>query len=407
MIFGISWQGAIKTISQILSAGVAITAFSLFLFSLAYNLRERVVRAFILILFCVTIVFIGESIAGVSEQPAIIQAMLRLKWVGIVLLPATYLHFADSLLTLTGRPSRGRRKWTVRLVYVFSVFLILLIPTNILVGPYVETSLPAPHLQRTAATTLFAIYYVGVMLVSGSILYRAFQRTVTKTGHRRMVYLLTGATAAAIAIYPYLLFGSGLFKKIPTLFWILVSVGNLGVTAFLVIMAYVVAFFGVTWPDRVVKSRLFKWFLRGPFTASAALAITTIVRRLGLIWEQEYNAFVPISMVGMVILMEYIITLLAPYWERFLFYGRDRKDITVIQSLGDHLLTRSDLSQFLEIVTATICDLLQVKGAFIAMMDGHGLEMLTTAGDDSAFKEIETSDEVLRISIENGVDRYE
>ena len=115
---------------------------------------------------------------------------------------------------------------------------------------------------------------------------------------------------------------------------------------------------------------------------------------------------VPISMVGMVILMEYI-TLLAPYWERFLFYGRDRKDITVIQSLGDHLLTRSDLSQFLEIVTATICDLLQVKGAFIAMMDGHGLEMLTTAGDDSAFKEIETSDEVLRISIENGVDRYE
>ena len=85
-----------------------------------------------------------------------------------------------------------------------------------------------------------------------------------------MVYLLTGATAAAIAIYPYLLFGSGLFKKIPTLFWILVSVGNLGVTAFLVIMAYVVAFFGVTWPDRVVKSRLFKWFLRGPFTASAA-----------------------------------------------------------------------------------------------------------------------------------------
>lgn len=407
MIFGISWQGAIKTISQILSAGVAITAFSLFLFSLAYNLRERVVRAFILILFCVTIVFIGESIAGVSEQSVIIQAMLRLKWVGIVLLPATYLHFADSLLTLTGRPSRGRRKWTVRLVYVFSVFLILLIPTNILVGPYVETSLPAPHLQRTAATTLFAIYYVGVMLVSGSILYRAFQRTVTKTGHRRMVYLLTGATAAAIAIYPYLLFGSGLFKKIPTLFWILVSVGNLGVTAFLVIMAYVVAFFGVTWPDRVVKSRLFKWFLRGPFTASAALAITTIVRRLGLIWEQEYNAFVPISMVGMVILMEYIITLLAPYWERFLFYGRDRKDITVIQSLGDHLLTRSDLSQFLEIVTATICDLLQVKGAFIAMMDGHGLEMLTTAGDDSAFKEIETSDEVLRISIENGVDRYE
>jgi len=407
MIFGITWQGAIRTISQILSAGVAITAFSLLLYALAYNLHERVVRAFILILFCVTIVFTGEAIASVSEEMIIIQSMLRLKWVGIVLLPATYLHFSDSLLTLTGRPSRGRRKWTVRLVYVFSIFLIILVPTNILVGPYVETSLPAPHLQRTAVTSLFAIYYVGVMLVAGSILYRAFQRTVTRTSRRRMVYLLAGATAAAIGTYPYLLFGSGLFERVPIIFWILVSISNVGVTGFLVVMAYAVAFFGVTWPDRVVKSRLFKWFLRGPFTASVALAITTIVRRFGLIWDQEYNAFVPISMVGMVLLMEYVITLLAPYWERFLFFGRDRQDITIIQSLGDHLLTRSDLSQFLEIVTATICDLLQVKGAFIAMMNGNGLEMLTTAGDDSAFKEIETSDELLRISIENGTDEEE
>lgn len=402
MIFGISWQGAIKTISQILSAGVAITAFSLLLYALAYNLRERVVRAFILILLCVTIVFTGEAIASVSVDATIIQWMLRLKWVGIVLLPATYLHFSDSLLTLTGRPSRGRRKWTVRLIYIFSVFLIFLIPLNILVGPYVETSLQAPHLQRTAFTSLFSIYYVGVMLVAGSILFRAYQRTVTKTSRRRMVYLLTGATAAAVGTFPYLLFGSGFFEKIPILFWILVSLSSLGVTAFLVIMAYSVAFFGVTWPDRVVKSRLFKWFLRGPFTASVVLALTTIVRRLGLLWEEPYNAFVPISMVGMILLLEYVITLLAPYWERFLFFGRDRQDITLIQSLEDHLLTRSDLSQFLEIVTATICDLLQVSGSFIAMMNGSGLEMLTTAGDDSAFKEIESSDELFRISIENG-----
>jgi hypothetical protein len=67
-----------------------------------------------------------------------------------------------------------------------------------------------------------------------------------------------------------------------------------------------------------------------------------------------------------------VITLLAPFWERLLFYGSDRKEILRIQSLEDHLLTRSDLKQFLEIVTATICDLLQVKSAFIAMMDGGG-----------------------------------
>lgn len=399
MLLGISWEGALQTISQILTAGVAITALSLLLYALAYNLKERVVGAFILILICVTIIYTAESIAGASEIPVIVEVMLRLKWVGIVFLPATYLHFSDSLLTLTGRPSRGRRLWAVRVIYIFSFVLAVLVFLNILVGPFRQTSYPAPYLTRTTFTDIFAIYYAGIMIIAGSILFRAYRRTVTKTSRRRMIYLLVGATAAAIGTYPYLLFGSNIFSQIPIVFWILVSLSSLGVSGFLVIMSYVVAFFGVTWPDRLVKSRLFKWFLRGPFTASAVLAITTIVRRLGLIWDEPYNAFVPIFMVGMILIIEYIITLLAPFWERLIFYGSDRKDIARIQSLEDHLLTRSDLSQFLEIVTATICDLLQVEGAFVAMMNGSKLEMITTAGDDTAFKAIESSDELLELSM--------
>lgn len=402
MIFGISWASILQTISQILSAGVAITAISLLLFALVYNLRERVVRAFIMILVCVVVVYTAESIASVSELPIIIDISLKLKWAGIVFLPATYLHFADSLLTLTGRPSRGRRLWAVRLVYFFSFLLVLLIPFNILVGSYIETSLPAPHLPRTQFTNLFTLYYIGVMMITGTIMYRAFQRTVTKTSRRRMIYLLTGVTVVAVGIYPYLIFGSGLVSQIPIFFWAVVSLSDVLVGGFLVIMAYSVAFFGVTWPDRLVKGRLFKWFLRGPFTASVVLAVTTIIRRLGLLWDDPYNPFVPIIMVGMILVMEYLITLMAPVWEQLLFFGSDRKEILRIRSLEDHLLTRSDLHQFLEIVTATICDLLQVKGAFIAMMDGGGLEMLTTAGDDSAFKDIESANEVLTLTLANG-----
>jgi hypothetical protein len=402
MILGITWNSIFHTISQITTAGVAITAFSLLLYTAVYNIRERVVRAFILILTCVVIVYTAESIASVSELAILIDVSLKIKWVGIIFLPATYLHFADSLLTLTGRPSRGRRLWAVRFVYIFSFMLFFLIPTNILVGPYVESSLRAPHLPRTSITNLFAVYYIILMVVAGSILYRAYQRTVTKTSRRRMVYLLTGATVAAVGTFPYLTFGSELFSQIPNLFWVLVSLSDLMVGGFLVIMSYSVAFFGVSWPDRLVKSRLFKWFLRGPFAASIVLATTTIVRRLGMLWDEPYNAFVPIFMVGMILLIEYTITLMAPVWERLLFFGSDRKEISRIQSLEDHLLTRSDLHQFLEIVTATICDLLQVKGAFIAMMNGGGLEMLTTTGDDSAFKEIESSDEVLTLTLKNG-----
>ena len=399
MIFGISWEGAFHTISQILSAGVAITAFSLLLYSFAFNLRERVVRAFIIILLCVTIVFTSESLADVSQNISFVEFLLKLKWVGIIFLPATYLHFSDSLLTLTGRPSRGRRLWAVRAIYAFSFVLVLLLPFNILVGPLVESGLPAPHLGRTFLTNFFAIYYFLVMLIAGSILYRAFQRTVTKTSRRRMVYLLAGATAAAVGTYPYLLYGSGMFSQNPIIFWILVSISSLMVGGFLVLMTYSVAFFGVTWPDRLVKSRLFKWFLRGPFTASIVLAVTTILRRFGVIWDDAYAAIVPISMVGMILIMEYVITLLAPIWERFIFYGSDRNDIARIQSLEDHLLTRSDLGQFLEIVTASLCDLLQVKGAFIAVLNGGVLEMLTTTGDDREFKEIESSGELLELSL--------
>lgn len=402
MILGISWASIFQTISQIMTAVVAITAFSLLLYSLVFNLRERVVRAFILILLCVAIVYATESLASVSDLPILTEISLKIKWAGIVFLPATYLFFADSLLTLTGRPSRGRRMWVVRVVYLISFILFFLIPFDILVGPYTETSLPVPHLARTQLTNIFALYYIAVMIVAGSILYRAYQRTVTKTSRRRMVYLLTGSTAAAIGIYPYLLFGFGFFSRIPILFWVIVSLSDLMVGGFLVIMAYSVAFFGVSWPDRLVKSRLFKWFLRGPFTASVVLASTTIIRRLGLVWDEPYNAFVPIFMVVMILLMEYIITLLAPIWERLFFYGADRREILRIQSLEDHLLTRSDLQQFLEIVTATLCDLLQVKGAFVAMMDSGGLEMLTKTGDDTEFKEIETSEEVLSLTLEIG-----
>ena len=64
------------------------------------------------------------------------------------------------------------------------------------------------------------------------------------------------------------------------------------VAVLVIVMAYAVAFFGVSWPDRVVKSRLFKWLLRGPVTASLALAVMTIVRRAGLYFEGEpYSGF--------------------------------------------------------------------------------------------------------------------
>src|SRR5919108_1237336 len=118
----------LKTINSILTAGIAITAFSLFLYALSFNLRDRVARSFAIILLCVVVVFTTEALPNNSMPHWGIELLLRLQWIGIIFLPPSYLHRSDPLLVTAGRPSRGRRRLAVRLIYVVSLgFLLLLI----------------------------------------------------------------------------------------------------------------------------------------------------------------------------------------------------------------------------------------------------------------------------------------
>jgi len=166
----------------------------------------------------------------------------------------------------------------------------------------------------------------------------------------------------------------------PIIFWVIAMLGNLSVGALIVVMAYAVAFFGVRWPDRVVKKRLVKWLMRGPATASLTLALTTVVRRSGAFFGVPYSGLVPIMMVSTILLSEYLITLFAPLGERWLFYGKDSQDLTALRRLEDRLLTRNDLSQFLEMILAAVCDRLQAPGAYIVALTGDGLEQVVTIG---------------------------
>jgi hypothetical protein len=260
----------LKTINSILTAGIAITAFSLFLYALSFNLRDRVARSFAIILLCVVVVFTTEALQNKSIPDWGIELLLRLQWVGIIFLPPAYLHLSDALLVTAGRPSRGRRRIAVRLIYVASLGFLLLLAAGILVGDLVPNGAPAPHLLRTAWTEVFTVYYIGIMIWAGYNFVRAFSRMLTRSGQRRMLYLMAGATAPALGSYPYLLFGSSLAALYPLFFWITAFIINVLVAVLVIIMAYSVAFFGVSWPDRVFKSRLINWLLRGPVTASIA-----------------------------------------------------------------------------------------------------------------------------------------
>ena len=94
----------IITVNQIFTAGIAITAFSLFLYALSFNLRDRVARSFAIILLCVVTVFTSEALESASATPQVIDLFLRLEWFGIIFLPPAYLHLSDAILVTTGQP---------------------------------------------------------------------------------------------------------------------------------------------------------------------------------------------------------------------------------------------------------------------------------------------------------------
>src|SRR5512140_3245153 len=394
----------IITVNEIFTAGIAITAFSLFLYSLSFNLRDRVARSFAIILLCVVVVFTTEALQNRAEANVGLDTLLRLQWLGIVYLPAAYLHLSDALLVTAGRPSRGRRRFAVRAMYGVSTLFLLALAMGYLVGPLVPNGKPAPHLQRTLLTEVFTGYYMLAMVWAGINFARAFSRMLTRSGRRRMLYLMAGATAPALGSYPYLLYGSAVAARLPFLFWSAATLINILVGGLVVVMAYAVAFFGVSWPDRVIKSRLFKWIMRGPVTASLALGIMTIVRRAGVLMGNEYTAFVPLAMVGTVLLSEHAITLFAPLWERYLFFGRDRKELQVFQNIEERMVTQGDLQQFLEGVLAAARDHMHSPSAFIAALDEDKLSLIVMAGNRTMLDQDGLSDALETFSNGNGAD---
>ena len=236
----------LQTINNILTAGIAITAFSLFLYALSFNLRDRVARSFAIILLCVVVVFTTEALQSQTVPAWGIELLLRLQWIGIIFLPPAYLHLSDALLVTAGRPSRGRRRFAVRLMYVVSAGFLVLLWMGLLVGELVVDGKPAPHLLRTAWTNFFTVYYVAIIVWAGYNFLRAFGRMLTRSGQRRMLYLMAGATAPALGSYPYLLFGSNVAAQNPLLFWGTAFIINVLVAVLVIVMAYAVAFFGVS-----------------------------------------------------------------------------------------------------------------------------------------------------------------
>jgi hypothetical protein len=370
----------LKALNDVLTAGIAVTAFSLLIFAFTYQLRDRLTRSYTLILICITIIYAAAAFSLIPQNNQLLNIVMHFYWVGLVFLPAGYFNFSDALLTFTGKPSRGRRKAISIITYIISTIFLFLIPTGWLVSDVAVNQLPAPYLQPSFLSGIFTFYFFAVMILAWYNMIRAINRSVTPTSRRRMFYLVIGAIGPAMGSFPYLLYGSKFAANNILIFWLLSVIVSLIVGALTIVISYAVAFYGFPWPDRVIKTRLFRWLMRGPITASLTLGATTLVRRLGDILGVDLSAASVLVMVGSIILLEFFIILFAPLWERIFFSGNDRDDLEVIRSLEDRMLTQNDLNQFLEMVLAVICDRVQAKGAFLSALDTDNFKTIVEIG---------------------------
>ena len=386
---------SLETLNRLFEAGIAITALSLFLRALTFNLRDRVSRAFAVILACIMVTFSGEAVSGALSASPSLEVWLRLEWLGTLFLPAAYFHFADALLETTGRPSRGRRRLLVRFSYLISATFAALLPTQYLLGPLLPDGQPVAHLARTPLSWAFSAYYIVMIVLAESIIWRALQRTVLSASRRRMAYLLGGSLALAFGAFPFLILGSEIVAGFPGWFLLLAALANILVFWSIVAMAYATAFFGVPWPDRVVKSRLFRWLLRGPVTVFIVLALLPWVSGISGLLNVQEGVVVPIVVALAILVLGHVLTLVAPVLERWVVFGAQEEDVQVLQTLQERVLTDADLRQFLEAVLAAVCDRFQTDTAFVAALDNGEMRTLLEVGNKAALSGQDLSDPVI------------
>ena len=363
----------VRALDQSLAAGVGIVALGLLFYALTYNLRQRITKAYAVLLAALVALYGGKALSSATADPHDQRLWLTVLWLGALWLPAAYLHFSDAVLATTGRPSRGRRRLAVRLVYGLAVVgsaLMLLRPAWFWRD---LATAPAPHFRPAWGGALFALYYTAIMAWAWVNLARALRRAFSPVSRRRLAYLLAGAVMVGLGSFPYLTLGFPSGTGWEAVFWGLALLNHAGVLLLLVLMAYAVAFFNAPLPDRWVQMRLMRWLARGPATAVVVLWAATTVRRVSEArWGTAYTWLVPLTTIVTLLAMQHLWDVFIPWWEEGVLAWKEGPRWTALWRLQRQLFTDQDVRQLLEALLAAACDRLQVPAAWVALLeDGH------------------------------------
>ncbi len=380
-----SWLSVLEIGNQIFSAAILILSFSLFVYVLTFNLHSKVGRAFAALLLGVVIVYSGDV---VLPQVDWAESWLRFQWLGIALVPAAYLHFSRAvLLAVWLRPDRFRWRWIIRGAYAASLlFALLALFTNILVqSPSGE--MPVSNLRPGPLFPLFTLYFIVATLAGGWNLLLARWHVRTHTARRRLTYLLWSFVAPGLGVFPYLILVTSAGQTRPELVLILASIANAAVGVMLVAMAYSVAYYGVFAPDRVVKRQLLYFILRGPVVASIVVALIFTVPKVEAIVGLPPDTALTFFVVITIVLAQIILYLGQPWIDRFL-YRNEMAEVAWLRTLETRLMTSGDLSQFLENVLVTLCNVCDVDQGFVALPGESEVRLEAVVGDEEEARRV-------------------
>jgi hypothetical protein len=268
-----------------------------------------------------------------------------------------------------------------------------------------------PHASHLAAGPLFwvfAVYFFVTVIWGAANIRRARRRCLTRASRRRMTYLGLAFAAPALGVFPYLILTTMPAALIPNGFGLLLLAGNVGVLLMIVLMSYSVAYFGALTPDRVIRHNLIHYLMRGPLVGAAVIFTMLAVPKVQQILGLPRDTVLVFAVVGVIVLLQLVINRAKPYIDRAI-YRQDRKEIAWIQTLDRRLLTTGDLRAFLENTLAALCDLLQVRTGFVAVLAGGQHRLEAHCGDRTAILDFLKNHELatLATSLSNRVDEGE
>lgn len=374
---------------NVLSSSVlVILAFSLLAYTLTYNFRNPVARRFALLLAFLMIVYAADVALDRVVTAESANRWLRLQWLGIAMTPATAYLFSLAVLAATNYRIARRRWIGIGALVISVVSAVDAVFGNAIVGQ-VFFRPPLSFLEGGQLFWLFAIYYTLVIGLALANVWKARQRCLTENTRTRMTYLFVGFIAPGISVFPYLIAFALLWgpRESGWLVLLVSILGNVAVGFLLLLMSYTVAYFGVLTPDRVVRYRLLRFFMRGPVVAILVILAIQVTPPFERIFGLPRDAILFSIITGVIVLSQLLLSVTKSAVDR-LIYREDREEIAWLRELDRRMLATSDLRQLLENNLLALCELLRVPSAFVAAVVGPDLMLEAMVGADIQRTEI-------------------